>query len=167
MVSSTPQSLYTRGKSPRYPLDRRLSGVRLQAATGKVFFLFINASRPALTPWVPGARTRSKEAGAWSWPLQSSIKVKNARGCTSTPPYVCTVLCLVMHKMTSWLGTCLSGGTSLSYLYLSPTNCVTSTRPSSNHLTDFDQTLYSRPTANLVEPFWAQFRSLFKGINEL
>jgi hypothetical protein len=63
-------------KATSYGLDDWGVGVRVPV--GSRIFLFSKSSRPALgstqppTLWVPGALSRGKAAGAWSWPLTSN-----------------------------------------------------------------------------------------------
>jgi hypothetical protein len=53
VVSFTPRALYTEGKNPRYPLDRRLGG--LQSRSGEKNLAprqVLNSGRPARRPSV-------------------------------------------------------------------------------------------------------------------
>jgi hypothetical protein len=88
-----------------YGLDDRGSRFRFPAGTGN-FFLHHrvpngSGAHPASYPMgTRGSFPRGKAAGAWSWPLPSSVEVKNAWSYTSTPQYFFMAWCIVKHKET-------------------------------------------------------------------
>jgi hypothetical protein len=76
VVSFTPRPLYPRGKSPRYPLDRRLGGSQNQSGRrGEETILdptMSSLSHPASSQMVTGRSfCGGEEARAQSWPLTS------------------------------------------------------------------------------------------------
>jgi hypothetical protein len=76
MVSFTPRQLYSQGKSPWYPTDRRLGGAQTRWRREKL---------PA------PAGTRAPDHPARSLAL-GSAEVENAGSYTYTPPYVFTLI---------------------------------------------------------------------------
>jgi hypothetical protein len=74
---------------------------------GQRIFLFTAMSRPTLGPaqspiqWVPGAVSLGlEELGSVADHLPpSSAEVKNVESCTTTPPYVFMVWCIVKYMI--------------------------------------------------------------------
>jgi hypothetical protein len=79
VVSFTPQPLYPRGKSPWYPLDRRLGGP--QSRSGRGGEEKNSHSRRESNPRTPIVQPVAQRYTDWA-------EVKNAWSCTFIPPYV-------------------------------------------------------------------------------
>jgi hypothetical protein len=98
VFSFTPRPLYPQGKSPWYPLDRRLGVSQRRSGRGHELF-FATTSRPVLGPTQPPIQWIVGVARAWKWSfIFSSALVTNELIYTATYPRCFIRVCLFKDR---------------------------------------------------------------------